>query len=72
MHVYCVGIEDGFIQKARQTVVVAFFGKCMHALHQSFHFQKFQGAQILIFLCKNWHGASFYIKEQTKKYKFEI
>ena len=26
---------------------------------QSFHFQKFQGAQILIFFCENWHGASF-------------
>ena len=22
--------------------------------------------------CENWHGASFYIKEQTQKYKFEI
>ena len=29
---------------------------------QSFHFQKIQGAQILI----------FYIKEQTQKNKFEI
>ena len=39
---------------------------------QSFHFQKIQGAQILIFFCENWHDASFYIKEQTQKNKFEI
>ena len=37
-----------------------------------FIFKKFQGAQILIFFDENWHGASFYIKEQTQKYKFEI
>ena len=29
-----------------------------------FIFKKFQGAQILIFFCENWHEASFYIKEQ--------
>ena len=39
---------------------------------QSFHLQKFQGAQILIFVDQHWHIASFYIKEQTQKYKFEI
>ena len=31
---------------------------------------KFQGAQILIFVCENWHEASFYVKKQTQKYKF--
>ena len=30
-----------------------------------------RGPKILIFFCENWHGASFYIKEQTQKYKFE-
>ena len=35
-----------------------------------FIFKKFQGAQILIFFCENWHEASFYNKEQTQKYKF--
>ena len=40
--------------------------------HQSFNFQKFQGAQILIFVYENWHAASFYIKEQRQKYKFGI
>ena len=35
-------------------------------------FKKIQGAQILIFFAENWHEASFYIKEQTQKYKFEI
>ena len=39
---------------------------------QSFHFLKFQGAQILILFYENWHEAFFYIKEQMKKYKFEI
>ena len=39
---------------------------------QSFPFKKFHGAQILIFLDENWHGASVYIKEQTQKYKYEI
>ena len=29
------------------------------------------GAQKLIFFCENWHGASFYNKKQTQKYKFE-
>ena len=37
-----------------------------------FILKKFQGAQILIFFDENWHAASFYIKEQTQKYKFEI
>ena len=31
-----------------------------------FIFKKFQGAQILIFFCENWHEASFYIKKQTQ------
>ena len=39
---------------------------------QSFYFQKFQGAQILIFFDENWHEAFFHIKEQMQKYKFEI
>ena len=30
-------------------------------------FKKFQGAQILLFFCENWHEASFNIKEQTQK-----
>ena len=38
---------------------------------QSFHFQKFRGLNINIFLW-NRHEASFYIKEQTQKNKFEI
>ena len=37
-----------------------------------FIFNKFQGAQILLFFCENWHVASFYNEEQTQKYKFEI
>ena len=37
-----------------------------------FIFKKFQGAQILLFFCENWHEASFYNKEQTQKYKFKI
>ena len=35
-----------------------------------FIFKKFQGVQI--FFDENWHEASFYIKKQTQKYKFEI
>ena len=41
-------------------------------LRQSFHFQKIPGAQILIFICENWHEASFNVKEQTQKNKLEI
>ena len=37
-----------------------------------FIFKKFQGSQILISFCENWHEASFYNKEQMQKYKFEI
>ena len=37
-----------------------------------FIFKKLQRAQILIFFDENWHAASFYIKEQTQKYKCEI
>ena len=37
-----------------------------------FIFKKFQGVKILIIFCENWHEASFYIKEQTQKNKFEI
>ena len=37
-----------------------------------FILKKFQGAQILIFFDENWNGASFYINEQTQKYKYEI
>ena len=35
-------------------------------------FNKFQGAQILLFFCENWHKACFYIKKHTQKYIFEI
>ena len=45
---------------------IQIFGATAHA-RQSFHFQK-----ILIFVDENWHKASFYIKEQTQKDKFEI
>ena len=31
-----------------------------------FIFKKFQGAQILLFFCENWHEASFYNNEQTQ------
>ena len=49
------------------------FGVCAGARASKFSFsKKSRGAQILIFGCKNWHGASFYIKKQTQKYKFEI
>ena len=27
---------------------------------------------MLVFFDENWHVASFYIKKQTQKYKFEI
>ena len=37
-----------------------------------FIFKKFQGAQILRFFGEIWNEASFYIKEQMQKYKFEI
>ena len=37
-----------------------------------FIFKKIQRAQILIFCCETWHGPSFYIKEQTQKYTFDI
>ena len=46
------------------------FGAPAHE-HQCFHFKKILGAQKLIFFCENWHGASFYNKKQTQKYKFE-
>ena len=42
-----------------------------HASKFSF-LKKFQGAQILILFGEYWHEASFYIKKQTQKYKFEI
>ena len=39
---------------------------------KDFIFKKFQGSQILTFFSENWHEASFYIKEQLQKNKFEI
>ena len=39
---------------------------------QSFHFLKIpEGPNINIF-CEIWHEASFYIKEQAQKYKFDF
>ena len=35
-------------------------------------FKKFQGAQNINIFCENWQEASFYIKEQTQKNKFDI
>ena len=35
-----------------------------------FIFKKFQGAQILIFFCENWHEASFYIKKTNAGFFF--
>ena len=46
-------------------------GARRHTLVKVLIFKKFQGAQILIFLDENWHRASFYIKEQMQKNKFE-
>ena len=39
---------------------------------QSFHFQKVPGGPNINIFCENWQGASFYIKGQTQKCKFEI
>ena len=47
----------------------------MHApahARQSFHFKKIPGGPNINILDENLHAASFYIKEQTRKYKFEI
>ena len=39
---------------------------------QSFHFQKSPGGGLNInIFCTNWHGASFYIKEQANKKKLK-
>ena len=43
------------------------FGAQQHKRVKVFIFKKFQGAQILIFFCENWQGASFYIKEQARE-----
>ena len=52
-------------------VQIQIFSALAHAW-QSFHFQKIpRGLNINIF-CENLHEASFYIKEQTQKNKFEI
>ena len=42
------------------------------AARQSFHFQKIPGGPNIYNFCENWHEASFYIKEQMQKYKFEV
>ena len=50
----------------------------MHATHSSAHASKFSFSKncrrpkYKYFFYENWHAASFYIKEQTQKYKFEI
>ena len=33
---------------------------------------KFQGAQILIFVCENWHEASFYVKNKHRNTNFKF
>ena len=50
------------------------FGACRTPAHelQSFHFQKIPGGVNINIFCENGHEASFYIKEQTQKNKFEI
>ena len=55
-------------------VQIQIFGvrECRRTRVKVFIFNKFQGAQILIFICENWHEASFYNKEQAQKYIFEI
>ena len=55
-----------------QEVQIQIFGARWRTRVKVFIFKKFQGAQILIFVCENWHAASFNIKEQTQKYKFEF
>ena len=41
-------------------------------MRQSFHFQKIPGGLNINILCENLYKSSFYKKEQTQKYKFEI
>ena len=53
-------------------VQIHIFGAHYRMRIKVFIFKKFPGAQILIFSDENWHAASFYIKEQTQKYKFEF
>ena len=53
-------------------VQIQSFGTRKQTHVKVFIFKKFQGSQILTFFSENWHGASFYIKEQLQKNKFEI
>ena len=48
------------------------FGARRRTRVKVFIYQKIQGPQISIFVGENWPEASFYNKEQTQKYKFEI
>ena len=41
-------------------------------MQQGFHFQKIPGGLNIITYCENQHVASFYIKKQIQKNKFEI
>ena len=58
-------------QRSGMILEVQFQNFGAHA-HQSYYFQKIPGGPNINIFCENWHGASFYIKEQTQKYKFEI
>ena len=48
------------------------FGRAPEHTSQSFNFQKIPGGPNINIFDENWHAASFYIKEQTQIYKFEI
>ena len=74
VEIFLIGQNRSAIQRSGMIleVQIHIFGAHYRMRIKVFIFKKFPGAQILIFSDENWHAASFYIKEQTQKYKFGI
>ena len=69
---FLIGQNKSSNQKSGMILEVQIQNFSTHTSVKVFIFKKYQGAQILIFLCENWHEASFYIKERMQENKFDI
>ena len=71
---FLIGKNRSSNQRSGMIIEVQFqtYSTCANERTSKFLFSKIpRGANIDIF-CENWQGASFYIKKQIEKYKFEI
>ena len=72
MEFFLIGQIRSTNQRSGTRMILEVQIQIFSARASKFSFSKIPGGPNIYIFCENWHEASFYNKEQTQKYKFEI